>query len=210
MNIFNRKSNASLNSVSFDTTQYQCTGETGDHRTWFTPGGDGVGLFFFPEPPPFCGQMGTIAELQKFYLGRVCNDQVRMVEFRLLTVADTTCIWMILKISRKPHGMTYIGSLTIPFAEFSYVLKMQCEERGITGVRETALLLKAQQEGTVTRAADGKLTGEWNPDDERYDATFPDHPVSRLRRDFIPIMRTLQIQEGIKNERRLELPPPTA
>ena len=53
-----------------------------------------------PKPPDLPSEARTSSELQEFYRGRVCNDQVRIVEFRLPTVADTTCIWMILKI---PH-----------------------------------------------------------------------------------------------------------
>lgn len=204
--IFKRKANPSLDSVSFDTARYRYEGEADGHRTWFTPDGDGIGLFFFPEPPGLPTQARTSLELEEFYRGRVCNDQVRMVEFRLPSVADNPCIWMALKIPREPHGMTYIGSLTIPFVAFSFVVKMQCEERGITGIRETALLVKAQQESTVTLAADVKLAGDWNPDDECHDVKFPDHPVSRLRREFACIMATLQIQDTIKSERRFELP----
>ena len=204
--IFQRKPSASLDSVSFDTNGYRYDGETDGHRTWFTPDGDGIGLFFFPEAPGLPAQAQTSAELQAFYRGRVCNEQVNMVEFRLVTITGITCIWMVLKIPRQPHGMTYIGSLTIPFAEFSFVIKMQCEEHGITGVREAALFLIAQQQGTVQIAADGKLGGDWNPDDERYDTKFPDHPVSRLRRGFARIMATLRVQEAAKNARRFQLP----
>ena len=125
---FKRKPNASLHSVSFDTTRYRYEGEEDGHRTWFTPDGDGIGVFFFPEPPNLPGQARTSMELQEFYRGRVCNDQVKMVEFRLLSAADITCIRMVLKIPRQPHGITYLGSLTIPFAEFSFVIKMQCDK----------------------------------------------------------------------------------
>jgi hypothetical protein len=204
--LFNRKPNASLDSVGFDSARHRFGGEANGQRTWFTPDGDGIGLFFFPKRPDLPVHAKTISELQEFYRGRVCNEQVKMVEFRLSPVIDITCIWMVLKIPRKPHGMTYLGSLTIPFAEFSFVIKMQCEERGITGVRETALLIKAQEEGSVALAADGKLTGNWNPDDSRYDDKFPDHRVSRLRREFALIIATLQLREGTKNEKRFELP----
>jgi len=42
--------------------------------------------------------------------------------------------------------MNYLGSLAIPFAEFSFILKIQCAERGITGIRETFLLAQARNE----------------------------------------------------------------
>lgn len=106
--------------------------------------------------------------------------------------------------------MTYMGSLLIPFAAFWFIIKMQCDERGITGIRETALLLTAQQEGKVTITADDKLAGDWIPDDQRYDEKFPDHPVSRLRREFGRIRETLKIHHAFKNEKRFDLPTPAA
>lgn len=204
--IFKHEPNASLDSVSFDVARYRYDGEADARRIWVTQDGDGIGLFFFPKPPDLPSQAQTSAEMQEFYRGRVGNDKVQMIEFGLPSVADIRCIWMVLKIPRDPHGMSYVGSLTIPFVEFSFVLKMQCEEQGITGIRETALFIKAQQEGAVTLAADGTLAGDWNPDDQSHDAEFPDHPVSRLRREFARIMATLQINDTTKNQRRFELP----
>jgi|GEM_PF-2001091 hypothetical protein len=204
--LFKRKSKASLDSIRFDASRHRYAGEGDGQRTWFTPEGDGIGLFFFPEPPDLPAQARTAAELQEFYRGRICNEQVRMVEFRLPQVADLTGIWMVLKIPSKPHGMTYIGSLTLPFAAFSFVIKMQCEEHGITGVREAALFLKAGHQGKPIVDADGKFTEEWNPDDECHDAGFPDHPVSRLRREFAHIRATLHIEENTRHEKRFALP----
>lgn len=202
----NRKTKASLDSVSFDTTRYQFEGEVDGQRTWFTPEGDGIGLFFFPMPPDLPPGAQSSSELREFYRGLVCKDEVQMIEFRLLPVAGVSSIWMVLKIPAKPHGMTYLGSLTIPFAGFSFVVKMQCEEQGVTGLRETALFLKGQKEGSVTLGADGKFAGDWSPDDPRFDDMFPDHPLSRLRREFGHIVASLQIQEATKKERPFPLP----
>src|SRR5258708_659306 len=143
--IFKRKTVATLDSVSFDSTRYSFDKDANDERTWFTPSGDVVSLAFCSEPPKLPHQAQTSRELQEFYQGRVCNEQVRMIEFSLPRLADTTCIWTALKMQRQPHGMTYMGSLLIPFAAFWFIIRMQCDERGITGIRETALLVTAQQ-----------------------------------------------------------------
>src|SRR4029434_6511308 len=212
MSIFNRffkrKPKASLDSVSFDVTRYRFGGDDDGQRVWFTPDGDGIGLFFFPKRPDLPTQARTSLELEEFYRGRVCNDAVKMVEFRLSPVLGINSIWMILKTPQEFHGMTYLGSLTVPFADFSFVIKMLCEEQGITGIREATLMLKAQQEGTVTIADDGKVSGDWCPDNERYDTMFPDHPISRLRREFASVMATLQIEKTTRNEKPFELPRP--
>ena len=49
-------------------------------------------------------------------------------------------VWLIVKAPQKPHGMTYIGSLTFPFRNFSFVLKAVCVEHGTPGMREAVVL----------------------------------------------------------------------
>ena len=204
-----RKPNASLDSVSFDASKYHFQGDADGKRTWFTPAGDAISVLYFPTRPGLPAPAHTIFELERFYRERVCSEQVRMTEFSLLTAADMPAIWMILKVSLKPSGLVYLGSLTLPFADFSFVVKMQCIERGIAGMRETALLLEAQQDGRVTIGEDGKISGDWNPDAAMHDEKFPDHPVSRLRFEFARIISSLQLTEATKSEARFELPTPT-
>jgi hypothetical protein len=206
---FSRRSKASLDSLQFDTSRYHYFGEENGQRTWGTPDGVSIGLHFFDLPPNLPKHTRTSAELQEFYQKQIGNNGVAIVEFRIRPMADVPCIWMILRIPRESHGMIYIGSITVPFAEFSFVIKGQCEEQGITGIRETALLLTAQKEGKITLGENG-IVGEWNPDDECYDEQFPQHPVSLLRAEFRDIASTLKIQEAIKRERRFALPPETA
>jgi len=208
--IFKHKTYISLDAVSFDVSKYRYEREKDNERFWFTSSGDGISITFCPGPPSLPTTVNTIVELQQFYVGRVCNEQVRMAEFRISPVADVNSIWMILKLSRQPHGMDYIGSLTIPFADFSFVIKMQCDELGITGIRETALMLKARLEGKVAIGADGKLSGDWNPDAAVHDDKFPDHPISRLRREFAQIISSLKISDVTKRQKRFELPTPAA
>jgi hypothetical protein len=54
----------------------------------------------------------------------------------------------------KQTGVTYLGSLTIPFRDFSFVIKVQCWEEGITGLRE-ALLFDEMRRNDMLRFEDG-------------------------------------------------------
>jgi hypothetical protein len=198
--------NASLQSIAFDTTRYRAEGESADKRVWFTPDGDGVGLYFFNKPPDIPARLPSAAALRQLYENALREGPMQMAEFRVETLDGVACIWMVLKTLQQPHGMTYLGSITIPFADFSFVLKMQCTERGVTGMREAALVLKGQMDGSVTIAEDGKFAGDWNPDDARHDVLFPHHPVSRLRREFTHIKQSLRIDEHTKREIPFPLP----
>ena len=102
---------------------------------------------------------------------------------------------------------------SIPRRSFSYVLKIQCEERGPTGLRDASVLDQALAQGRVAIGKDGGVTGwaadPYDPDfraevlrnqadDERYDADFPDHPLSRLRRGLKDVESTLSLAASIK------------
>ena len=204
--LFPRKHDASLDSVTFDCVRYRYQGEADGRRTWFTPEGDGVGLFFFPKTPDLPAGARSATEVRDFYRRLIGDEPTRILEFNLLDLDGVRCVWLLLKVPQEPHGMSYVGSITVPFAGFSFVVKMQCAERGNTGARETVLFLNRQQDGTVATDENGKITGDWNPDHERNDVLFPDHPVSRLRREFACIRDSLRINEQTKSERRFELP----
>ncbi len=108
--------------------------------------------------------------------------------------------------------MYYIGLWTFPRRDFSYVLKIQCQESGVTGQREALVLdrelapghLRPTQEVMKSWAAD-----PYDPtcqqgilrnlaEDEQYDAEFPDHPLSRLRRYFQQIEPTIAVADALK------------
>jgi hypothetical protein len=103
-------------------------------------------------------------------------------------------------------GMTYLGSLTLPFKNFSYVLKIQCEERGPTGLREAVLLDKLIGEKKVHLDAAGKIVGHWNPDDPQFDDAIQAHPLSRLRRVLCKIQPAIRIDPKTKSSPGFRLP----
>ena len=122
------------------------------------------------------------------------------------------------------RGITYIGSITLPFRDFSYVIKIQCPEVGITGVRESAIMAERLSRGLVQvkQEALGKvhLRRSWDlegwlvdlddqsaplslrrnvSEDPIYDSRFPDHPLSRARRFLERVQRTIRIGDDIRS-----------
>jgi len=102
--------------------------------------------------------------------------------------------------------MTYVGSITIPFRDFSFVVKIQCPERGTTGVREAVLFQKQFSAGKVKLGPDRKIAGDWNPDDEQYDPQFPQHPISRVRKVLRRIEATCAVDAKTRTAARFVLP----
>ncbi len=205
-NLFPKKPEVSLDSVKFDISRYTRGDGHEGVRVWHTPDGDGIGLFYFAKPPDLPAGLSAEAELKEFYLKIAEDYGATLVEFELLPVSDHIGVRTIMKMVAQPGGATYIGSITLPFADFSFVVKMQCPERGTTGLREAALLDKALGEGTVTVDDNGALTGDFNPDHPQYDELFPDHPLSRLRCELSAVAATLEICEPARSRRPFPIP----
>jgi len=87
-----------------------------------------------------------------------------------------------------------VGSLCVPFRDFGFVIQSICEERGTTGLRETMVfyLQNTQQESRIIPAGD-PASQAWNPDNERFDGIFPQHPLSRLRRILNRVSDSVEI-----------------
>lgn len=103
---------------------------------------------------------------------------------------------------------------------FSYVIKVQCEERGVTGIRDAIVFDQKMATGEVAIDVETKDIREWMRDPydpsivdgfarnlseaEEYDELFPDHPLSRLRPVLKHVQATLRIAEEVKRAPRFE------
>jgi hypothetical protein len=194
-------------SLMCDDLSYE--GDGGGHPVWRFADGDAVGIFFFSVKP----DLPQTPEMTRFvseFEGRVQAGGARPVECNVLEVGGLPMVRTIVTVPQQPHGMTYVGSFTLPFAVFSYVVKVQCEERGTTGVREAVLLSEGLQAKTVTIDAESEIliSGGWNPDSADFDEGFPQHPLSRLRRHLQEIPRCLRLDDRLFAQERFELPDP--
>jgi hypothetical protein len=203
--IFGRRPSASLESVTFDASRYEIQGDRDGARIWFLPDGGGVGLYFFPRKPDLPA-VASIEHLREFYVAQM-HGGLQFVECRVLPLDGVRSIWLIVKESNEPlRGFTYVGSLTIPFRDFSFVIKVQCHEQGFTGMREALLVDEALGNGT------GRIEGErfipigWSFDDEIFDDKLPRHPLSRVRRELRHIASSLQIGLTVRGKAVFELP----
>ncbi len=206
---------AFLSAISFDTDGWQFDHESIEKRikVWITPEDDDVSLNFFPIPPDLPVGMPDVAALRPF-LESLMDDDIQLVEVGIATVGGMKAVRSIIKIPMQPHGMAYVGSFTLPFRDVSYVVKVQCREQGITGIREAVLLAdKLSQGASFHRNKDGSQkkprdwdTAQWHPDSEEYDAEFSTHPISRLRRVLKHLEATLKIASSLQDFAPFQLP----
>lgn len=206
----------SLDSVTFDDTGLQAQGEQNGVRIWHTPAGDGVGLYFFNLPPNIEADISDLDAVRAFYRDSVTAAGLGLIEVETFQTDGCAAVRTIFKAPQQSSGMTYIGSLTLPFRDFSYVVKVQCAEHGVTGTREAVILntLMASGQITLNGSVDGKIPG-WMQDpydpkadapllrnlaeDEQYDAQFPEHPLSRVRSVLRQVQPSLRVAPEVKN-----------
>jgi hypothetical protein len=188
-----------FDNISLDGAELTIEASAGNPRVWYTPDGDGVGLYFFALPPDIPKGAASVTVLQAFHEQRVSKGNTRVVETAIKILDGCKSVYVIMKAPQSPSGMTYVGSFTLPFKDFSYVLKVQCQERGPTGFRE-AVLYDAH---AAARAQSGT---PFNFDDAKYDDQFPTHPLSRLRSTLKKIQGAVRIDTRLKSAPPFDLP----
>lgn len=199
----------SLDSVHFDTLGFADRGETapGQVHVWHTPEGDGVGLHFLSLPPDLPAHARSVDEFAASYRQLLRGPGDNLLEIAIVVADGCSALRTLVSVPQEPSGRTYLGSLTLPFRDFSFVLKCQCEEHAPTGLKESLLLERRLAAGESVRVERDQLhIADWNPDDPRYDAQFPDHPVARARRILDHLTASLIVADEIRSLPRFDLP----
>jgi len=213
----------SLHSVTFDASGLTLQGDQDGVRVWHTPAGDGIGLYYFPVPPDIGADLQSVSAVRAFYREMAMQFGAAIIELDLIQVNGSLVIRQIIKVPQQPHGMLYLGTLTLPFRDFSYVIKIQCMEDGTTGVREAVVLDEKLAAGEVKLDEKNGTISGWmqDPYDSsirdvfarnkseamEYDQRFPEHPLSRLRRAMRRVQQTLRISEEVQREPRFKYAP---
>ena len=203
-NIFSRnKIRDPLNQISLVDEHFDHQGIMHGMQVWYTGDGDAVMLYFFGLPPDLPKNQLTIDTFIYQYLDIIGENAV---EAGIESVAEIPAVRAIGKMAQETTGMAYVGSYTFPFRDFSYVIKIQCEEQGMTGIRETILFDKLISKGEITLDDSGNIVGEFLTDNAIYDDEFPDHPLSRCRRGLHLIKSSITVTEQVRQHPLFGLP----
>lgn len=196
----------SLESISFDTTGLTFHRDEPGRRIWSDDAGDTITLNFFDVPPNLPSGMKTIEHLRGAYATVLADSAARIVEISLVSAASCAGVRLVVSVPQQPSGRVYLGSVTIPFRDFSFVIKAQCAEQGMTGVKEAILFDRMLGAGVIRMSDEGKIEGPWAPDSPQYDEEFPWHPLSRLRRFLHRVQETCVAAPEVLRCPRFPLP----
>src|SRR5262245_57952752 len=213
-----------LDSVTFDASGLIPRGERDGLRLWHTPEGDGIGLHYFPIPPDIEADLRSVDAVRAHCRTRTAQVGAAIIEVDVLQIDGCPALRQIIKVPQQQGGMGYIGSIILPFHDFSYVLKIQCLELGTTGFRDAIVLDRMMAAGEVqfdvtTRTMRGWMQDPYDPsirdvfarnlsEAEEYDEHFPDHPLSRLRGWMRRVQPTLRVGDEVRGEPPFEYAAP--
>ncbi len=183
-----------IKSISLDLDEkWELRENVESTKAWYNKFGDRLSLNIFLRTPNFPEDITDIHPLRNLYRERITQEDGAIIEVEKDYIHSLLAVKTIFKYVQNPAGFTFIGSYTIPRRDFSLVLKVQCLERGITGMRESVILDKALGEGLVDiETKKGWFFDPYDPDfkapilsnmadSKEYDERFPKHPLSRAR-----------------------------
>jgi hypothetical protein len=167
---------------------------------WRDPTGDVINLTLFPVDQALAiPKLSDTKSLQNYCRAIAESQSSGLVEVTSTVGAEGPCVAYIYKRLRIP-AFTFFGVVATPVPHGTWTWLVVAYERGTTGVREAVITSKLVEAGQLTlesyeaswaqdpydpsyRGVDGK-TLRYVSDAEEYDAAFPDHPLTKVRREL--------------------------
>jgi len=152
------------------------------------------------------------AVLRDYLRNMIISNNGGLIEVDTVKIQGVNAVKAIFKVPQTPSGMTYLASYTIPFETCSYVVKLQVPEMGTTGTREALISnrMLAKNELVIgEEGMEGWMEDPYNPtfkggtlmnkaEDPKYDADFPDHPLTIARKWLTEIALTIDFKPEVR------------
>jgi hypothetical protein len=209
-----------LEYIKFDTVGLKFHSETNRVlKVWTNEQADVVTLNLFQAPPDIRVPLSNLEGLQQMYREQVTAAKGGLIEVSTLEISGILCIKTIFKLPQKMAGVAYVAAITVPFKDFSFVLKITSQERGFGSTRETRILeqrrLALLEKGETRDAMDGWNADPYDPnfksellmtfaENQIFDSDFPDHPISRARFWIEKFQKTLTLEKSLLDFEPLE------
>jgi hypothetical protein len=200
-----------IESLTFDLTECSLREESESHRGWMNSAGVVLLLRFHSGPPHWEFDLTEPDVAAEFYRKQCADNGGVMLSMEVTTVAGVEALRGLFKYRAPVPGslsMYYVGILWLPFEECRFQVNIEAMESGPTGFREAAVMMiegdrwPKPPEDTppiVLKSAEelfeklGSSPVRQIPsDDEQYDHSFPDHPLTQVRARLAEVVATAQ------------------
>ncbi|WP_443748621.1 hypothetical protein [Asticcacaulis solisilvae] len=168
--------------------------------------GDILSINFFDMMPDIDAALDDVDGLRRTYRRATIENDLALIETETAQVDGLPAVRTLFKGRMDPRGFVFMGAYTLPFAASSYVVRVQSEERGTTGMRETMVFMMAglRDSDPVTRKIIGWEQDPYEPgrtdafmrnlaDDAKHDAMIPDHPLTKVRTYLAEIEASMRV-----------------
>lgn len=158
-----------------------------------------LSLHFFGLPPDLPASLDDGPALRAALTRLTADAGGGLIEASVKSLGQLPALKQILKLPLpgQPSGQAFIGSFTVPRANCSTVIKIQAPERGMTGMREAMVMAQVGHDKyfrphPYAPEVQGGLPFH-AADHVQWDAQFPDHPLSRVRRTLDALSGAVQV-----------------
>jgi hypothetical protein len=207
-----------IKAVSLPTEDWVEGDATKSIKKWGdTDGTLEISLNFF-EGEPDIPSISDIDGLRQYYRNAISSAKGALIEVELVYLHDIQCIRTILKFPQNPSGSTYLTSLIIPFAKYSFVVKVQAPELDLSGMRDSFINKKLLREEVISKTNDGYsnwFVDPYKPDhkgpslmnraeEAKWDLRFPSHPLTKSRKLMADIEKGIGFNQKLLDLKRFE------
>ncbi|WP_347219394.1 hypothetical protein [Chryseobacterium sp.] len=206
-----KKIKVNLHSVTIPDQGWEKVSEDHEVTRWVNPQQSALIVLHYFDKEPDLPTAKDLDYLKKFYRNIAASSNGGTIETDIIHIHHIPCVKTIIKFPQQETGMIYIASITIPFENCSYVVKVQANEIGITGMRDAVILNKLIETGEVTIEEETMTNWFEDPYDpdfkqgtlmnkselEKYDHEFPEHPLSIARSLIQSIAETIIFKKEI-------------
>ncbi len=201
-----------LNSVQFDLGDSTMREESAEHQGWANAAGVYHVLRVTPRRTSWPFDLRDKAAAIAFYSNQCVENGGVMLSMDVVQVGTHEALQGVFKYRAPIPGslaMMFVGILWIPYQDWIAQINVESLERGTTGMREAAVMMiegdnwprpEMDAEPVAVNSADEMFSlmaaqplRVLLSDAEKYDATFPDHPLSKVRERMEQVKDSLKI-----------------
>lgn len=201
-----------IDSLTFDLSDCSLREQSENHRGWMNSGGVAHKLQFQLGPPEWQFDLTDPDAAIEFYRQQCAANSGVMLSMAVITAAGVEALRGLFKYRAPVPGslaMYYVGILWLPFQACRYQINVESMETGTTGTREAAVMLiegdkwpkpPADTPPIVLKSAEelferlgSSPVRQLPSDEERYDHSFPTHPLSKVRARLAEVTATLKL-----------------